>query len=70
MYGHVAKLTSTRAVCSFSAIDVAELVKIGGRRSVGVSGAERPMAIAALKRRFEPQLKTFHATILVTRAEE
>ena len=28
------------------------------------------MAAAALKRKFEPQLKTFHATILVTRAEE
>jgi hypothetical protein len=28
------------------------------------------MAVAALKRRLEPQLKTFHATVLVTRAEE
>jgi hypothetical protein len=28
------------------------------------------MAIAALKRKVEPQLKTFHAAILVTRAEE
>jgi hypothetical protein len=28
------------------------------------------MAVAALKRKFEPQLKTFHATMLVTRAEE
>ena len=28
------------------------------------------MAAAALNRKFEPQLKMFHATILVTRAEE
>jgi hypothetical protein len=28
------------------------------------------MAVAALKQRVEPQLKTFHATMLVTRAEE
>ena len=28
------------------------------------------MAVAALKRKDEPQLKTFHATMLVTRAEE
>ena len=28
------------------------------------------MAVAALKQKFEPELKTFHATMLVTRAEE
>jgi hypothetical protein len=28
------------------------------------------MAVAALKLKLEPQLKTFHATMLVTRAEE
>jgi hypothetical protein len=28
------------------------------------------MAVAALKQKLEPQLKTFHATLLVTRAEE
>ena len=28
------------------------------------------MAVAALKQKFEPQLRTFHATMLVTRAEE
>jgi hypothetical protein len=28
------------------------------------------MAVAALKQTFEPQLKTFHAKMLVTRAEE
>jgi hypothetical protein len=28
------------------------------------------MAIAALKQKFEIELKTFHATMLVTRAEE
>jgi len=28
------------------------------------------MAVAALKRRVEPPLKTFHASLLVTRAEE
>jgi hypothetical protein len=28
------------------------------------------MAVAALKRKAEPELKTYHATMLVTRAEE
>ena len=28
------------------------------------------MAVAALKQKFEPELKTFHATMLITRAEE
>jgi len=28
------------------------------------------MAVGALKRRFKPQLKTFHATVVVRRAEE
>ena len=28
------------------------------------------MAVAALKRKPEPELKTYHATMLVTRAEE
>jgi hypothetical protein len=28
------------------------------------------MAVAALKRKLEPELKTYHATMLVTRAEE
>jgi hypothetical protein len=28
------------------------------------------MAVAALKRKFKAELKTFHATVLVTRAEE
>ena len=28
------------------------------------------MAVAALKRKPEPELKTYHATVLVTRAEE
>jgi hypothetical protein len=28
------------------------------------------MVVAALKLKLEPQLKTFHATMLVTRAEE
>jgi hypothetical protein len=28
------------------------------------------MAVAALKLKLEPQLKTFHATMLVTRAEK
>ena len=28
------------------------------------------MALAALKQKFEPELKTFHATMLVTRADE
>ena len=28
------------------------------------------MAVAALKRMSEPELKTYHATMLVTRAEE
>ena len=28
------------------------------------------LAVAALKQRVEPQFKTFHATMLVTRAEE
>ena len=28
------------------------------------------MAVALLKRKLEPELKTYHATILVTRAEE
>ena len=28
------------------------------------------MAVAALKQKPEPELKTFHATMLVTRAEE
>ena len=28
------------------------------------------MAVALLKRKLEPELKTYHATMLVTRAEE
>jgi hypothetical protein len=28
------------------------------------------MAVAALKRMSEPELKTYHATVMVTRAEE
>ena len=28
------------------------------------------MAVAALKRKSEPELKTYHATVMVTRAEE
>jgi len=28
------------------------------------------MAVAALKRKLEPELRTYHATMLVTRAEE
>jgi hypothetical protein len=31
---------------------------------------ESAMAVAALKRKLEPELRTYHATMLVTRAEE
>jgi hypothetical protein len=34
------------------------------------SPKESAMAVAALKRKLEPELKTYHATMLVTRAEE
>ena len=34
------------------------------------SPKERAMAVAALKRMSEPELKTYHATVMVTRAEE
>jgi hypothetical protein len=34
------------------------------------SPKESAMAVAALKRTLEPKLKTYHATMLVTRAEE
>jgi len=32
--------------------------------------SEIPMAVAALKQKFEPAPKMFHATVLITRAEE
>ena len=34
------------------------------------SPKESAMAVAVLKRKLEPELKTYHATMLVTRAEE
>ncbi len=34
------------------------------------SPKESAMAVAALKRMSEPELKTYHATVMVTRAEE
>ena len=34
------------------------------------SPKERAMAVPALKRKPEPELKTYHATMLVTRAED
>jgi hypothetical protein len=34
------------------------------------SPKESAMAVAVLKRNLEPELKTYHATMLVTRAEE
>jgi hypothetical protein len=42
-------------------------LKMHGQRD---SPKESAMAVTALKRKPEPELKTYHATMLVTRAED